>query len=58
MPSSLVSRPGQSEHLAYPVLGEQKLLRLLPLLDRAQFRINVESSEAAIQASEGVANRL
>jgi D-serine deaminase-like pyridoxal phosphate-dependent protein len=38
-------------YLAYPVLGEQKLQRLLPLLDRARIRINVESSEAARQAS-------
>ena len=38
-------------YIAYPLLGEQKLSRLLPLLDRARIRFNVESLPAAEIAS-------
>jgi D-serine deaminase-like pyridoxal phosphate-dependent protein len=39
-------------YIAYPLLGEQKLRRLLPLLDRARIRFNVESLRAALEASQ------
>jgi D-serine deaminase-like pyridoxal phosphate-dependent protein len=38
-------------YIAYPVVGEQKLARILPLTDRARIRFDVESIQAAEVAS-------
>src|SRR5262249_8943901 len=38
-------------YIAYPVVGEQKLARILAMLDRARIRFDVESLEAAETAS-------
>lgn len=38
-------------YVAYPIVGETKYRRLLPLLDRAKVRFNVESIPAAEEAS-------
>lgn len=38
-------------YIAYPLVGDTKYRRLLPLLDRAQIRFDVESVAAAVDAS-------